>query len=146
MHRMEGRWADRQSAAEDASLPEPPPEPAVSNELLQTGGTRSQLSLASSCLSCAPRFWQAGLTDPVVASLVNTTPLCSSLRWEDSVVVHCARSPCFVAPWITVLLCLFSFFRVVSLEGNTLPEHCFHCLLSEDSVWVTKQLHTSQSK
>ncbi|XP_035038949.2 leucine-rich repeat-containing protein 71 isoform X3 [Hippoglossus stenolepis] len=59
------------------------------------------------------QFWQAGLTDPVVTSLVNTASLCSSLR-------------------------------VVSLEGNTLPEHCFHCLLSEDSVLTHLSLRNNR--
>ncbi|XP_060949366.1 leucine-rich repeat-containing protein 71 [Limanda limanda] len=59
------------------------------------------------------QFWKAGLTDPVVTSLVNTTPLCSSLR-------------------------------VVSLEGSTLPEHCFHCLLSEDSVLTHLSLRNNR--
>ncbi|XP_062265633.1 leucine-rich repeat-containing protein 71 [Platichthys flesus] len=59
------------------------------------------------------QYWQAGLTDPVVTSLVNTTPLCSSLR-------------------------------VVSLEGNTLPDHCFPTLLSEDSVLTHLSLRNNR--
>ncbi|XP_075962278.1 leucine-rich repeat-containing protein 71 isoform X2 [Anarhichas minor] len=49
------------------------------------------------------QFWQAGLTDQMVTSLVNTVSLCSNLR-------------------------------VVTLEGNHLPERSYHLLLSEDSV------------
>ncbi|XP_037329344.1 leucine-rich repeat-containing protein 71 [Pungitius pungitius] len=48
-------------------------------------------------------FWQAGLTDQMVMSLMNTVSLCSNLR-------------------------------VLTLEGNPLPEQSFHLLLSEDSV------------
>ncbi|XP_023130005.1 leucine-rich repeat-containing protein 71 [Amphiprion ocellaris] len=47
-------------------------------------------------------FWQAGLTDQMLISLVNTISLCSSLK-------------------------------VVTLEGNVLPEQSYHLLLSEDS-------------
>ncbi|KAK9526697.1 hypothetical protein VZT92_015382 [Zoarces viviparus] len=49
------------------------------------------------------QFWQAGLTDQMVASLMNTVSLCKNLR-------------------------------VVTLEGNHLPEQSYHLLLSEDSV------------
>ncbi|XP_019958080.2 leucine-rich repeat-containing protein 71 isoform X2 [Paralichthys olivaceus] len=59
------------------------------------------------------QFRQAGLTDHVVTSLMNTTSLCSNLR-------------------------------VVSLEGNALPEHSYHCLLSEDSVLTHLSLRNNQ--
>ncbi|XP_059206186.1 leucine-rich repeat-containing protein 71 isoform X2 [Centropristis striata] len=49
------------------------------------------------------QFWQTGLTDRMLISLMNTISLCSNLR-------------------------------VVTLEGNPLPEQSFHILLSEDSV------------
>lgn len=55
IHRMEGRWANRQSATEDASLLEQATEPSVSNKLMDRGalllqGTGLQLSLFCLCL------------------------------------------------------------------------------------------------
>ncbi|XP_039978198.1 leucine-rich repeat-containing protein 71 [Xiphias gladius] len=49
------------------------------------------------------QFWQAGLTDQMVISLMNTISSCSNLR-------------------------------VVTLEGNPLPDQSYHLLLSEDST------------
>ncbi|XP_047460363.1 leucine-rich repeat-containing protein 71 [Mugil cephalus] len=58
-------------------------------------------------------FWQAGLTDQMVISLMSTVSLCSSLR-------------------------------IVTLEGNTLPERSHHLLLSEDSVLTQLSLRNNR--
>ncbi|XP_062291396.1 leucine-rich repeat-containing protein 71 [Scomber scombrus] len=59
------------------------------------------------------RFWQAGLTDRMLISLMNTISLCSNLR-------------------------------VVTLDGNTLPEQSYHLLLSEESVLTHLSLRNNR--
>ncbi|XP_053190055.1 leucine-rich repeat-containing protein 71 [Scomber japonicus] len=59
------------------------------------------------------RFWQAGLTDRMLISLMNTISLCSNLR-------------------------------VVTLEGNPLPEQSYHLLLSEESVLTHLSLRNNR--
>ncbi|XP_068177846.1 leucine-rich repeat-containing protein 71 isoform X2 [Antennarius striatus] len=58
-------------------------------------------------------FWQAGLKDRMVKSLMNAIPLCSNLS--------------------TVLL-----------EGNPIPEHSYHLLLSEDSPLTKLSLRNNR--
>ncbi|XP_067468769.1 leucine-rich repeat-containing protein 71 isoform X2 [Thunnus thynnus] len=59
------------------------------------------------------QFWQAGLTDRMLISLMNTISLCSNLR-------------------------------VVTLEGNPLPEQSYHLLLSEESVLTHLSLRNNR--
>uniref|UniRef100_A0A665WXS0 Si:ch211-81a5.5 n=1 Tax=Echeneis naucrates TaxID=173247 RepID=A0A665WXS0_ECHNA len=59
------------------------------------------------------QFWQAGLSDRMVISLISTISLCSNLR-------------------------------VVTLEGNPLPESSYHHLLSENSILTHLSLRNNQ--
>ncbi|XP_071329790.1 leucine-rich repeat-containing protein 71 isoform X2 [Trachinotus anak] len=59
------------------------------------------------------QFWQAGLTDRMLISLMNTISLCSNLR-------------------------------VLTLEGNPLPEQSYHRLLSEDSILTHLSLRNNR--
>ncbi|KAM8839922.1 leucine-rich repeat-containing protein 71 [Spinachia spinachia] len=58
-------------------------------------------------------FWQAGLTNPMVMSLMTTVSVCSNLR-------------------------------VLTLEGNHLPEQSYHLLLSEHSVLTHLSLRNNR--